>query len=140
MQDKMKVVQMRRIGTVPYLLLALLAAGRAEALEGYCTNGAVNTITGNYLGGTQMAGDGEERLTDRCEICLVVRVQEEGVPGRWEEVARVCNIWSDARAHDVMFRIGQCGLIGPGGFERGEVFYGSAVPIRIEAVRLPPCL
>jgi hypothetical protein len=133
---------MRRIGTASCLLLVLLAAERAEALEGYCTSGAVNTITGNYVGETltaQAARDGEEGLTDRCEICLVVRVQEAGAPGGWGEVGRVCNIWTDARAHDVMFRIGQCGLIVSGGFEQGAVYYGSAVPIRIEAVRLPPC-
>ena len=129
---------MRRIGTVFALLLALMVTGRAEALEGYCANGAVNTITGNYVGVGETAREGEESLTERCEICLVVRVQEDAAPGRWEEVARVCNIWSDARAHDVMFRIGQCGLIVPR-FERSGVFYGSAVPIRIEAVRQPPC-
>lgn len=130
---------MRRIGIACGLLVALLAAGRAEALEAYCENGAVNTITGNYVGAGQTASDGEEGLATRCEICLVVRVQEASAAGGWEEVGSVCNIWNDARAHDVMFRIGQCGLIVSGGFERGAVFYGSTVPIRIEAVRQPPC-
>jgi hypothetical protein len=126
---------MRLAGTACGLFVFLLGAGRAEALEGYCTNGAVNTVTGNYVATDKVAGD--EGLA-QCEICLVVRVQEPGVAGGWEEVGRVCNIRSDAQAHDVMFRIDQCGLIVPQ-FEAPGLFYGSKVPIRIDAYRLPSC-
>ena len=132
---------MNRIASGSVLAVVLLAAGRAEAVDGYCANGAVNMITGNYTSaGTGAARDGEQGFTanTRCEICLVVRVPEDGAPGRWEEVAQICNIWRDAVAHDVMFRIGQCGLIVPS-FERAGAFYSSAVPIRIEAVRQSPC-
>ncbi len=131
----------RVIASASVLAVVLVASGRAEAVDGYCASGAVNTITGNYASaGTGAARDGDQGLTaaPRCEICLIVRVPEDGAPGRWEEVAQVCNIWSDAAAHDVMFRIGQCGLIVPA-FERAGAFYGSNVPIRIEAVHQPPC-
>ena len=127
--------EMPRIPMAAFGLLLVLAAGRpaaaAVAAEGYCTEGAVNTITSNYSGGAT-------EVAERCEICLHVRVQDAGAPDGWEQAGVVCNIWSDAQAHDVMFRIGQCGLIVPQ-FEGVGAFYNAAVPIRVEAVRKPPC-
>jgi hypothetical protein len=123
-----------RVGSA-VLLLVLAAASGSEAADGYCAQGAVNAITGNYTG-TGSAGDGEQGFaTTRCEICLVVRVPGEG---GWEEAGRVCNIWSETVAHDVMFRIGQCGLIMPV-FEQAGTFYGANAPIRVDAVRQSPC-
>ena len=121
----------RRMWLASLLLLALLPGVRAEAQE--CPAGAVNTITSNY-GGLAAAGlQGD--LTERREICLFVRAQvgDDGTTGSWEDVGRVCDIWSDTQAYDVMFRIGKCGLIVPQ-FEGVGNFYGAAVPLRVEAV------
>jgi hypothetical protein len=129
-----------RIGLAAALALAVLAGAGAEAAEGYCANGAVNTITNNYTPLYAGAPGADTALAPSgCEICLIVRVPEAGAAGGWEEVGRVCNVWTDAQAHELMFRIGQCGLIVPQ-FERPGVFYGHAVPLRIEAVRQPPCV
>lgn len=129
-----------RVGFAAALALAVLAGAGAEAAEEYCTNGAVNTITNNYVSANAGLTDPVAGLAaSRCEICLIVRVPESGAQGGWEEVARVCNVWTDAEAHELMFRIGECGLIVPQ-FERAGVFYGHAVPLRIEAVRQPPCI
>src|SRR5262245_44482469 len=71
-----------------------------------CPNGAVNTLTGNYV-------DGTEPQTG-CEICLmVIDTQRLDYTGNYPQLGEVCNIWSDAKAHEVMWRIGQCGVIIP---------------------------
>ena len=126
---------LRGIGIGTSLVVAFtLAGGPASAVENACANGAVNVITSNYGGGSAGLTEEGNGLATRCEICLSVSVQEPGAATGWEQVASVCNIWNDAQAHDVMFKIGQCGLIVPE-FERAGRFYGAAVPLRIEAVR-----
>lgn len=73
---------------------------------------------------------------EKCEICVAVRVQTGD--DSWEHVAQVCGLWSDAQAHDLMFRIGRCGLIVPA-FEAVGNYYGPNVPIRADAVWTSPC-
>ena len=130
--------RVRAFGVACGLLLALLAGGPALGAEGYCANGAVNGITGNH-GGQQDTEGSFTDLSVKCEICVIVRTwTQEGESGSWQEVARICDIWSDAAAHDVMFRIGQCGVIIPK-FEQVGEYLSWNTPMRIEAVRLPPC-
>jgi hypothetical protein len=134
----------RRTALAGLLVLALAPGARgwtAELTASPCANGAVNTITGNYVDQGAGLGDEEGFAPSHCEICLIVRVQvgADGPRGSWEEAGRVCNLWTDAQAHEVMFKIGQCGLIVPE-FEAVGQFYGTAVPTRIEAIRLPPCM
>jgi hypothetical protein len=126
------------------LVLAMMAAGAAQAQDEQCPSGAVNTITGNYLGTSAATDPVTDPVTspvaDRCETCVVVRVQtgDGGEGGTWEQVGQVCNIWSDAKAHEIMYRIGRCGLIVPA-FEEVGSFYGPSVALRAEALRMPPC-
>ena len=119
------------------LVLALSPAGAALAQDDQCPKGAVNTITGNYTGQLQ---DPKEPAAASCEICLYVRVQtgEAVENGIWEDIGRVCDIWSDQQAYDVMFRIGRCGLIVPS--PEGEAtFYGAMAPIRARGEYVYPC-
>jgi hypothetical protein len=118
--------------------LVLLPGALAEAQDA-CANGAVNLVTGNYGLGAGAAVTDDDGLATECEICVAVSVQVvNGANGGWEQVATICGLRTDAQAHDVMFRIGQCGLIVPA-FETSGQFFGAAVPIRAEAARQQSC-
>jgi hypothetical protein len=109
------------------LCLALLPGTSAQAQDA-CANGAINLVTGNYV-----HGKGDQPVPGP-EICVSVQIQvaDGDVQGAWEEVAGICDLWSDAQAYEVMFKIGQCGLIVPV-FEGVGQFYGASVPIRMQA-------
>lgn len=122
---------------VASLAVALLFAGAAAAQDDQCPKGAVNTITGNYTGQLQ----DPKMPASLCEICVYVRVQtgDGAESGTWEDIGRVCDIWSDQQAYDVMFRIGRCGLIVPSA-DGAAAFYGTMAPIRARGEYVYPCV
>jgi hypothetical protein len=77
---------------------------------------------------------------EECEYVLSVERQDPEVPSGWSPVGEIVEVWTMTRAHSLMWRIGQCGVIvyGPGEWESPGRFYHAA-ELRVTAVRQPPC-
>jgi hypothetical protein len=107
---------------------------------GYCSEGAVNVVSPNY------AAAWHAQPPDECELVIgVERVdprasQDSYTQSGWLPVGELQGVTTVRGAHQLMFLIGQCGVVlyGAGGWESPGRFY-QASELRVAAIRQPPC-